>query len=188
VSRREVSNPDGSKAVFVGFDMALAPVPDRKYVADAANFIQADDSAKLLFGQRKISGSSLRSLLVVHLSNESLTQLADISRQISVQLSAYLKERKLDTISFLDINEEPAQTIGFSANIIGCAYAGTEATMDFFHASAFAMHQALTNASAPQLGLDPVVRVNIPSRLLSTILAAVEAAVKATDGSKGAGT
>ena len=43
------------------------------------------------------------------------------------------------------IEEEPEQTVTLFANIIGLAFAGREACLDFYHASPFSLHQVRQN-------------------------------------------
>jgi len=66
-----------------------------------------------------------------------------------------------------EIEEEPEQTVTLFANMIGLAFAGREACMDFYHASAFSMHQANQNR---KMAVESVVRVILGSGLLLPLL------------------
>src|SRR5258708_6901353 len=70
LARRQVTQPDGSTALELNLDLSMAPVPEKRYVADIASLIYEDDVVQLLFGQKKVGRhSGLRSLIVVQMTS-----------------------------------------------------------------------------------------------------------------------
>src|SRR5882724_4923678 len=72
VIRQTLPSTDGVTAVLVSLDLGQAPVPSRRYVSDQVGIVSAESDIRLLFGQRKISGTGLRALLVIHMTPESI--------------------------------------------------------------------------------------------------------------------
>lgn len=169
VTRHDLPQPDGTKAVTIGIDLGNAPVPDRKYVADAASVIRAVDGIRMMFAQHKLGkGQGLRSLLVVHLSVDALRNFSSSTEPLIETLREHGDICGPNDIPLIEIDEEPAQTIAFTANFVVCGYAGSEATIDFLHSSAFVIDHMVK--SGRQLAVDPIVRVSLPSRLFLNLL------------------
>src|ERR1700733_4351449 len=72
--RRDVKT-SGETAIYMSIDMSEAPVPDRRYVSDALTFVRELDQLKMCFGQRKVVGEGLRTLLVLHMPLDAVSRL-----------------------------------------------------------------------------------------------------------------
>jgi hypothetical protein len=167
VARRQVTNPDGSTGLELGLDLAVAPVPEKRYIADIVSLTFEDGVVQMLFGQRKITRSAaLRSLVVIQMTSTATAQFIKTLIGFEPTARKWLEENdihwKLGTIE-----EEPEQTVTLFANIIGLAFAGREACMDFYHASAFSLHQVQQNR---KMAVEPVVRVILASGLLLSLI------------------
>ena len=68
-TRRMVPRPDGTTSFEMSVDMGEAPVPERRYVADIASVNYRDGTIYLVFGQRKLVGSRLRTMVVLTMSS-----------------------------------------------------------------------------------------------------------------------
>jgi hypothetical protein len=183
VVRHDLPRPDGTKAITLGIDMGTAPVPDRKYVADAAAVVKAVDGVRMMFAQHKLGKArGLRTLLVVHMSVDAVHNFAKSTKPLIEPLRGHGDICGPNDIPLIEIGEEPAQTIAFAANFVVCGYAGSEATLDFLHSSAFVIDHLVK--SGRQLAVDPIVRVSLPSRLLLNLLditAAIDREMKLPD-------
>lgn len=144
-------------------NLSLVPVPDRRYPSDLASIVADEQMVRLLFGQRKIAGAGLRSLLVVHMTfdaiHQFLTSLESFEKK-TIELLKRLPEGKL-----VDIDEEPQQTVALAANIIIAGISGAESCLDCYHTSPFSIQ---TVQAGGKLALEPVVRITL---LTSTFLA-----------------
>lgn len=166
--RHDLPHPDGTKSTAVGIDLGTAPVPDRKYAADVAAVIEADDGIRLVFAQRRLD-KGLRSLVVVHISVDALR---NFSRSVVGLLDGLKAHGQLcgpKDLPLTDIREEPTQAVAFNANFIVCGYAASEATMDFMLSSAFVLDHIVRSAGS-QIAVEPIVRVTLPSRLMFNVL------------------
>src|SRR5262245_44171463 len=76
VRKVTVTLPDGTSALRVDLDLSRVPLPDKSYLADCAGVIYDEGQAqvKLLFGQRKVVGDELRSLIVIIMSSDAIHQ------------------------------------------------------------------------------------------------------------------
>src|SRR5581483_7229944 len=141
-------------------DLSMLPVPDRRYPADIATIVHDEHMVRLLFGQRKIAGPGLRSLLVIHMTFDS-------ARQFLGSLDAFDK-KQIDALRMLppgaltEIAEEPQQTVALAVNIIVTGYTGAETCLDCYHTSPFSIQKVQSGA---KLALDPVVRLTLPTSI-----------------------
>src|SRR5882672_8358399 len=62
----------GETALLLGLSLGMAPVPERKYVADVCHVSQSDTGIKLIFGQEKFSQNQLRSAVVIKMSRRGI--------------------------------------------------------------------------------------------------------------------
>jgi hypothetical protein len=150
----------GLSTVTMGLNLAAAPVPDRRYVADRVGVFVRDSVTNLLFGQEKISGDDLRSLLVVKMNRDSVQVLR---QTLAAMPSPTVKELVTASggtgpIALKPIEHEPEQTVAFAANMMGASFTTSEACLDFYQASAASMAQV---AVRKKLAVDPVVRVEL---------------------------
>lgn len=163
-------SPDGGSVAVLGLNLAQAPVPDRRYVADVAAVNYADETVKILFGQRKMAPEGmLRSLLVIHMSPRAARQVLRSINQMSNPTLDQILEKvgiKKENLE-LHIGTEPEQTVAFVSNIVAVAVAGREACLDFYHASSFAFASAVSSKKLP---IDAVVRVDLRTALFSAVV------------------
>jgi len=173
VSRRLVPKTNGDTFVELGLRLDEAPVPERRYPADFAWVDIAEGLVRIMFGQRRISGKSLRSLVIVAMTEETARNFLSTCKDFTPKLRTYLERTSIPE-STLDVQpEEPDQTVVLMANIVAIAHSGNEACIDFYHASARSLHDAISR-SVNQLGVEPLVRIFLTGSLLAGTLAAIE--------------
>lgn len=165
VTRKIHSKPDGSVGFLITLDLNNAPVPDRRYVADAADAKYQNDYVYLMFWQRKISGDEARSMVIIVLSAASVLQFL---RNADGPVGKLLKSDRNMPLTIL--GQEPAQTVCLAASIVAGAWTGSEACMDFYHASPF----VISNLPNGKLAAEPVVRVTVPTGLMAALWRKVE--------------
>ena len=83
-------------------------------------------------------------------------------------LAAHLEPRGYTPQPLTKMTEEPEQTVQLVANMALVAYSDSEATLDFYHSSAWAFH--LLQQGAGNLAVDPVVRIDLDATLLKSLL------------------
>ena len=168
VQRRVVPKPDGTTLVEVGIDLARAPIPQRRYHADAADVIQRLDTVILVFAQSKLYGTDLRSMVAVHMSADGvhhfLRTCADFYPRLSSFIAASAAKERLSSF-----DAEPEQTVSMAANLIAAAHAGRESIVDFYQMSATAIRE-LQASSRNEIALDAVLRVDVSAALLAAII------------------
>lgn len=149
-------------------DLRSAPVPERKYLAESCDVRLRPSSVALLFAQERFGTGGIRSLLVVQVSPSGIARflksIDDIKpgiEELAAQLGISADE------SGVEIEQEPPQTIALSASMILTAVSGDEACLDFFKASPFSMSTA---QQTRKLALDPVVRVDLSSSLMLSLV------------------
>lgn len=166
VRRHEVA--PGSAEMILEMDIGSAQVPDRRYHADTACVVEDADGIQIMFGQRKVGAANdgLRSLIVIHVSPDALGNWVHGAMALYAQLSEIRSKAAFPAVEFMDPLDEPAQTVAFAANLMVSAFAGNEATMDFYHASSFAFDVAKRSSEMP---VEPIVRVTLASRLMLAV-------------------
>ena len=172
VSRSKPEGPDG--VVTLGLDFSRAAVPDRRYVADSAQAILEPERARLLFGQSKITGGGLRSLLDIQMSAH------DVGRVLPTfdRLDATRRQRGLAAQALTEITDEPAQTVGLTATTMAISYANMSGCIDFYYVSPFVL--GAIGKGGPLLA-DPVVRVSLPQSLMFGIIEKLASGFKRID-------
>ena len=171
VVRHQTPGVSGVTNISLTVDLGSAPVPERRYVADVGTVILAHEGARLVFGQSKVSGSGLRSLIVVHMSAYGAHQFLRSTPDMLKTAKKFMQQNQLTVGSLTEIGEEPNQTVALAANLIAASYSGTEACMDFYHASPFVVMQVKAGG---EFAADPVVRVSLPMVLLYAICEKLE--------------
>lgn len=160
--------PTGSTSISIGIRLSDAPVPDRKYVADICCILKTNGHFKLLFGQQRVDSTELRSLLVIHMSNDGVKRVLESFQGMSKPTYQELVDAlNFEAEDLSDCPKEPNQTVALSANLGICGISGAESCFDFFQASPFAIVAA---PKAKKLALDPVVRVELRTSLLFSIV------------------
>ena len=175
VQRNVVAQPGGGTVVRMSLDMANAPIPDRRYSADVAALSVRDDSVLLLFGQRRIEGDELRSLVIVRLFPDPVHRFLEASAEFITDLKGILARNNLDERVVGPTLKEPEQTVALAGNLLAAAYSGHEAVLDLYQLSPMVIHK-MRLQSANSVPLDPVVRIDLPTALLSGVFTALEAA------------
>ncbi len=178
IVRKSAPRPDGTTALEIGLDLSEAPVPDRRYLADIAAVKAVDDSLQLLFGQRTIGGKTLRSLVVLVLTPEGVRNFLKTCTEFSPKLHAYLDRIAAAKAELSTIEEEPEQTVAMPVSIIAAAHVERDACIDFYHASPSAIRSVLHHGDANVIGIDPVVRIQLSTRLLAAVVDGIEEATK----------
>lgn len=167
IDRKIRPQPDGTSVHEVGIDLSQVPIPDRRYVANAAGVLFDGTQVQLMFAQRKLVGPALRSLIVVTMSTDAIHRFLDTCKAFIPENIHFMKKYEIARLPLLDLQEEPEQTVAMPANIVAVARSGRESTVDFYHAPAASFH-ALQKRDF--LGIEAVVRVDIPVGLLASLL------------------
>ena len=169
VVQHSVVKPDGTGVAVLGINLAQAPVPERRYVADVGTVSFESGTIKVMFGQRKLSSEALRSLVVIHMSPNAVAQFLDsvkgmekpsldeIGQKIGIEPEVLAKA----------FSEEPEQTVAFAANIVAVAVAAKESCLDFYQASSFSIAGAVSSKKLP---VDAVVRVDLRTSLFMGVV------------------
>lgn len=127
VIRRTVPQTDGTTAYEVDIDISHAPVPDRRYLADAAAILGSGDGLRLVLGQQRLlSPNELRSAVVVFLSAQAVTQFLRSCKDFHPSVSKYAEEHHMAEL-LADIKTEPEHTTFITSNVILTAFSGREA-------------------------------------------------------------
>ena len=160
--------PDGSTQLAIQLDLSQAAVPERSYTADAAGVVFDGVRVKILFAQRRLDGTGLRSLIVLPMSTDSVRQLMGTTKTFLPQVGAFMDRNGMKPADLLGVDREPDQTVALPANMATISYAGRDATIDFYHASAGSIH-ALKKSDG--LAIEAVVRVDMPTGVLVSLVA-----------------
>jgi hypothetical protein len=150
-------------AIF-NIDLSHAPVPDRRYVADMVAVADGPEFVRLFFGQIKVGSKELRSLLDVHMS---LTAIGFFIGAVGAAAEEHQVKSGVVPGELSRMDKEPDQTVGLAANLVAVSLIGTEACVDFYLASAFAMGAV---AQGGKMLADPVVRITMPSSLVLALI------------------
>lgn len=143
-------------------DLSAAPVPDRRFSADAVSVLNGQHLVKLLFAQKNVIGSGYLSLLVIQMSFDSIHLFLKSMEPLNTEVHDMLK--KINIMGELSEMVEPAgQTVVLSSTMVVTGYSGFDACLDFYNASPFAMQGV--NAGG-KLAIEAVVRVNMPTALV----------------------
>jgi hypothetical protein len=173
VSRRVTAQPGGTSLVELSIDLQNAPVPERRYCADAVLVRRTADAVQVIFGQTKVAVSHLQSMVVIKMSFDATRSLLGTFADFSPRLRTFVETNSVHKSDTLQIpEEEPSQTVVMSANIAAIAYVGREGCIDFYHASPFAF-RAL-GPDGTQLPIDPVVRVEVATGSLLSMVEQLE--------------
>jgi len=154
---------DGVTHASVGVELHSAPVPARRYVGEVCSVARIDGWNRIVFGQPKIMGDSLRSALIILMSDSAVGNF--LNSLISVK-ELHDDER----IPLYELKSEPDHTVTAVANFVVAGMGESEACIDFYHASPFSM-AAIGNTQ--KLAVEPVVRVDLRSGLFWTVVEAL---------------
>jgi hypothetical protein len=166
-----VARSEGS--VMFGLDMGSAPVPTRRYAADACSIDIKSGDVRFIFAQRSLNDEEFESALVVRLNPLAARQFIDSLKGIQEPTIAQVASNIGESIRALEPITKARQMVSVLANLASVAIAGFESCVDFYHASAFAM-RAIDVKGKNQLELEPVVRVELRTGLFLAVLEALE--------------
>jgi hypothetical protein len=170
-TRRMVPQPDGTTSYEMAVDMGDAPVPERRYVADIASVSYRDGTVYLVFGQRKLVGRGLRTMVVLTMSSSGVLNFLKACEGIpSEVLNKFVSPNLM--LKPDELEEEPSQVVDLAANIIVAGFSGREACFDFYFVSPYVLGQL---AQGGKFAVDPVVRVILQSGLASAIVKSLQA-------------
>jgi predicted RNA-binding protein len=149
----------------ITIDMQEAPVPERRYVADAAAVVNGAAGFRVIFGQTKLSASGaaaleLRSMIDIQMSRRAVGQF------LSTLVNLDPGWDGIETIPLLQNINEPAQTAGLSANLAPVGISGHECCVDFYQMSPFSSGNL---KSGGDIYAEPVVRVMLPTGLFVSV-------------------
>lgn len=168
VERRVVPKPDGTTLVEVGVDLARAPIPQRRYHADAADVVQRLDTVILVLAQSKLYGANLRSMVAVHMSADGIHHFLRTCTEFYPRLCSFVAASAAKE-ALTSFDAEPEQTVSMAANLVAAAHAGREAIVDFYQMSATAIRE-LQAGPKDEIALDAVLRVDVSAALLAAII------------------
>lgn len=171
VTRHHSANPDGTTTLSLAIDMSSATVPDRRYVADIASVMRNGDMVKLIFGQSKVAGQGLRSLVVIHMAGLAVHQFLRSMPSLVKTMEDFSSQRKIAKADLANISEEPKQTVALAATVIVASISGRDGCLDFYYSSPYVAVQV---AQGGKFVVDPVARVMLPMNLLHAIYKKLE--------------
>ena len=158
---------DGQTLQTFSIDLRSVPVPERKYLAEACDVRVRPGSVALLFGQERLGQGGLRSLLVVQISPAGIARFLRSMDELTPSIDELAASLGIVAEPGMQILEEPAQTIALGASMILSAASNDEACLDFFKTSTFSM---ITAQQTKKVSLDPVVRVDLATSLLLSMI------------------
>ncbi len=170
ITRRQIKNPDGSITVEAGFDLEEAPIPSRRYHADTAAVLRRGDEVRILFGQTKVVGEGLRSLISIAMSPEAVRRFLESCRDFYPRLADFMARNGLPDVPLCEIREEPTQTVQLVANLAAVSHAGREVCADFYYVSPWAVRALPRNHD---MAIDPIVRIDTSVGVIMAVLHAL---------------
>jgi len=172
VSWRLKGTHAGVMSAEIQVDISKLPVPERQYSADVADLEVDDDFLMFAFGQRTLLARNQprfpRSVVVVSVPAEAIRRfIASCSSvQFDETLEAFIRRNQIMPQPLTRIVEAP-QAVSLNASIIGVAFSGREASMDFYYLSPTYIHRL--RSGRPPI-VDPVVRVVLRTSLLASLV------------------
>lgn len=159
----------GSDGLEIAFDIAKAPVPPRRYVAEVCSVGIKDCHLRLVFGQRALGDDDqLDSALVIRLSPHAahnFVNMVDGMNRPGLEGIAAVVGVKAEPL--LVKVTRPTQMAHLEANIAALGVSGFESCLDFYHASPFAMKNI---EKKKHVGIEPVVRVTLSTGMLLSLI------------------
>ena len=160
----------GSKedVISIGLDISSAPVPQRRYAAEACEVRFDSNDVKLIFAQKTLDRKALDSALVIRMNPlAALQMLQSIEEMKSPGLDEIAKAMGITAAPKEELVQQPSQMANVVANLVSIAVSGYETCMDFYHASAFAMRNL---AQVNTLAVEPIVRVDIQTAIFISMV------------------
>jgi transcriptional regulator with XRE-family HTH domain len=169
VTTQKVRLRDGTQGEVQTLSLSDADVPDRTYFGEVCSAKYDNEALSLAFAQSKLGQAQLRSLVIISMTPNAAAQFL---RSLEEMRNPSLEDiAKLSNISPQPLSsfptDEPEQTASLIANVVAVAISGRETCMDFYHANAFTH---LTVRETKQMFLEPVVRVNIRTQSMLSLV------------------
>lgn len=154
--------------VGISLDLSTAPVPDRRFSADAAWIVIGVDLVRILFAQYKVAGPQIEHLIVLRVPFVGVRQFLQSMRGSVADTGRRFLESVNDNVSPpVDKNSIPDQTFTLDANIIVAGLSGREAILDLYNSSP--QVKLALKLGSNEFRAEPVARVLLTSRLLIDI-------------------
>jgi hypothetical protein len=152
-----VATVGGLSTHNIAVNMSQTAVPERKYAADSCSAVLVRGTVKLLFGQTRLDGASLRALLIVQMGLSSAARFYE--SMVSMKDLEAIASQSPEAVP-LEFTEEPTQTVELAAGLVFMAVSSSDSCLDCYQASAFSLGAAI---HTKKVALDPVVRVELPT-------------------------
>lgn len=154
--------------VGISLDLSSAPVPDRRFSADAAWIVFGIDLVRILFAQYKVAGPQIEHLVVLRVPFVGVRQfLQSMTGGVAETGRGFLESVGDNTSAPVDKNSIPDQTFTLDANIIVAGLSGREACMDLYNSSP--QVKLALKMGSNEFRAEPVARVLLTTRLLMDI-------------------
>jgi len=167
ISRQDVTEPDGNTSFTFKVNIGEAPVPNRRFYADSAAVMFDNGQLRIVLGQRKLVGRSLKSAVVVFMSGQAAQQFMKTCETFYPEIQEYAKKHDINE-GLTELTEEPEHTTSVTANIIVAGFTGREGCLDLYNASPFVI--ATLRRGGRKMAVDPIVRVDLSTGLMLAIL------------------
>ncbi len=165
--QHRVVQVNGQTVQSFAIDLRSAPVPERKYLAEACDVRRRPSGVALLFGQERFGKGGLRSLLVIQMSPTGVARYLNSMDEMNPSFEVMARAAGITAEPGVEILEEPAQTIALGATMILSALSNDDACMDFFKTSPFSL---ATAQQTKKIAMEPVVRVDLATSLLLALV------------------
>src|ERR1700733_12789319 len=141
VTVEHVATVGGISTHNIAVNLAQTAVPERKYAADSCNALYVRGTVKLLFGQTKLDGDGVRTLLIVQMGLNNAARFFESMLPLAANLEALAKNGPPSAP--LIVKDEPKQTVEFAAGLVFMAVSSSDCCLDFYQASAFSLGAAV---------------------------------------------
>lgn len=154
--------------VGISLDLSSAPVPDRRFSADAAWIVFGIDLVRILFAQYKVAGPQIEHLVVLRVPFIAVRQfLHSMAGGVAETGHRFLESVGDKTSPPVDKSSIPDQTFTLDSNIIVAGLSGREACLDLYNSSP--QVKLALKMGSNEFRAEPVARVQLTTRLLMDI-------------------
>jgi hypothetical protein len=165
-----VASPDGSQGFAYQVSLGDLPSPAREFYAHVAHAERGACEIELAFGQRAAGRGQKEEVyltLFINLALDHLPPFLDKARRSLDELERQLQGRDICIGQTAPFAQHPEHAVHLRANLIGMAFWGLEALLDFHHLSPWE-YQKLSQGREPTV--DQVVRVNLSAALCAALI------------------
>lgn len=148
----------------ITLDFTGAPVPHRRFSADAAWIAVGSDMVRVLFGQFRAAGPELEHVVVLRLPFLGVRTFVESMKGVSESAHGYLARVDSTPSPSVDRKNIPDQTFTLDANIIVAGFSGREACLDLYHSSP-QVRVALKRGGS-EFRAEPIARVTLTTQLM----------------------